>query len=100
MIKKRDRIIMKATKTAYHRKTHKYGIRVPRMVKEAYEIDKENGNTFCGDAINKEMKNVLIVFEFNDGDIVPIGHKPLEVHMQFNVKMMTLQQKALGGWRT
>ena len=49
------------------------------------------------------MKNVCIAFEFNDGDIVPIGHKPLEVHMIFDVKMMTLQRKArlvAGGHKT
>ena len=36
VIKKWDRIIMKA-KTAYRMKTHKYGIRVLRTVKEVYE---------------------------------------------------------------
>ena len=102
VLKKRDRIIMKM-KSAYRRKTHKYGIRIPRDVKEAYEIDRENGNTYWMDAINKEMKNVRVAFEFNDGDIVPIGCKPLEVHMIFDVKMMTLQRKArlvAGGHKT
>ena len=102
VLKKRDRIIMKV-KSAYRRKTHKYGIRVPRTVEDAYDIDRQNGNTYWSDAINKEMKNVRVAFEFNDGDIVPIGHKPLEVHMIFDVKMMTLQRKArlvAGGHKT
>ena len=102
VLRKRDRIIMKI-KTAYKRKMHKYGIRIPRNVKEAYEIDMENGDTHWSDAINKEMKNVRVAFEFNDGDITPIGHKPLEVHMIFDVKMMTLQRKArlvAGGHKT
>ena len=68
---------------------------MPKTVKEAYEIiDRDNGDTYWVDAINKEMKNVWIAFEFNDGDIVPIGHKPLEVYMIFDVKMMTLERKA------
>jgi len=32
-------------------------------VKEAYELDKINGNNFWRDAIAKEMKNVKIAFD-------------------------------------
>ena len=46
------------------------------------------------DAIEKEMKNSLYAFEFNDGDTIPIGHKKIKVHMIFDVKMMTLIRKA------
>jgi hypothetical protein len=47
---------------------HKYGIRIPKNVKEAIEIDKENGNTLWMDAIKLEMRNVRIAFEEFDGD--------------------------------
>ena len=40
------------------------------------------------------MKNVMCAFDFNDGDKIPIGHKKIEVHMIFDVKMMTLTRKA------
>ena len=36
--------------------THKYGIELLRSVDEALQLDKLNGNTFCRDAINKEME--------------------------------------------
>ena len=39
------------------------------------------------------MENVMITFEFNDGDKVPIGHEKISVHMVFDVKI-TLVRKA------
>eukprot|EP00978_Attheya_sp_CCMP212_P009846 scaffold23446_cov77-Attheya_sp.AAC.1 len=44
VMKKRDRIISKV-KSKYWARTHKYGIRVPNHIKEAKEIDLENGDT-------------------------------------------------------
>jgi hypothetical protein len=41
-LKKRDAIISAVNKR-YWKRTHKYGIQVPKSVAEAYEIDKENG---------------------------------------------------------
>ena len=44
-----------------------YGVDVPRTAKEAYELDRENGNTLWKDAINKEINALLrlSVFEFD-----------------------------------
>jgi hypothetical protein len=39
--------------------TLKYGIRVPRNVKQALLMDQENGNTYWRDAIKKEMDALL-----------------------------------------
>ena len=39
----------------YWQKTHKYGVRIPKLVKEALQIDKENGDTKWWDAIVQEM---------------------------------------------
>ena len=52
-------------KKKYWRTMHKFGIRIPKTVVEALQLDKENGNTYCVDAITKEMSkakvaNVLI----------------------------------------
>ena len=44
-LKKRNRIISK-TKTKYWKMQHKYGIRMPKSVKEAVKIDHANGNRF------------------------------------------------------
>ena len=43
-LKKRDRIIASAN-ARYLKTTHKFGIRIPKTVLEAIEIDRENGNT-------------------------------------------------------
>ena len=56
-VKRRDRIIAKVA-SKYWQRTHRYGIRNPKTVKEAIAIDKENGNTLWWDAICKEMTNV------------------------------------------
>lgn len=101
-LKKRDRNIAKV-KTSYQKRTHKYGIRVPKTVEEAFRLDEESGTTFWREAIEKEMKNVRIAFEFKDGDPIPVGHKKIPCHIIFDVKMMTLTRKArlvAGGHRT
>ena len=55
------------------------------------------------DTIEKEMKNIMCAFEFNDGDKINIDNKNIKVHIIFNVKMMLLTRKtylAVGGYRT
>jgi hypothetical protein len=42
-LKKQARIIG-ALNQWYHKKMHKFRIRIPKTVKEAYAPDKENGN--------------------------------------------------------
>ncbi len=43
---KRCKRILKAVKTRYVKRTHKYGIRLPKSVDEAYAIDQETGTDF------------------------------------------------------
>ena len=93
VLRKQDRMIGKVKKK-YWSRTHKYGIRLPKTVEEALRFDKEDGTTYWRDAIDKEMKNVRIAFEFNDKDEIPIGHEYLRLHWVFDIKMMTLQRKA------
>ena len=88
VIKKRDRIIAKV-KSKYWQRTHKYGIKIPKSVKEAIAFDKENGNTLWWDAICKEMKNVRPAFEkweSKEGDLPPAFQK-IKCHFIFDVKM-------------
>ena len=80
-------------KKKYWQRTHKYGIRLPKTVKEAYEIDKATGTDYWHQAIDKEMKNVRVAFQFSDDDSIPVGHELLTVHMVFDVKM-SLERKA------
>ena len=86
-LKKRDAIISKV-QARVRRVTHKYGIKVPRTIKQAYEFDKENGNTFWRDAVKKEMTNVGIAFQiYEDGEVIPNGFKKVTGHLIFDVKM-------------
>ena len=57
----RDQIISKTQQ--YWVKTHKYGLRVPKIVKESVEIYQENGDTLWWDAIMTEMKNDIPAFQ-------------------------------------
>ena len=93
VLRRRDRIISKV-KARYWRKTHKFGIRIPKTVKEALEIDKATGINFWELAIQKEMANVRIAFEkgahtveeMRDGKVLP-GYQEIGCHMIFDIKM-------------
>ena len=66
----------------------KYGIKVPRSVAHAYELDQKNGDTFWRDAIKNEMMNVFVAFEIlNHGEDAPRNFKELGVHLRFDIKM-------------
>ena len=58
------------------KKSHKFGIELPKTVEQALALDAKNGNTLWADAISKEMENVRVAFEaLPDGKPVPIGHQ-------------------------
>jgi hypothetical protein len=87
VLRRRDRIISKV-KSRHWKRTHKFGIRVPKTVKEALEIDAETGTNLWKLAIEKEMKNVMPAFKFlEDDERVPIGYQQINCHMVFDVKM-------------
>jgi hypothetical protein len=69
VLRKQKKILQKV-KSKYWARTHnsQYGIRIPQNIKEAIEIDKDNGNTLWMDAIKLEMQNDRIAFEEFDGD--------------------------------
>jgi hypothetical protein len=102
VLKKHDRIISLVRKrtTRYLKRTHKFGIEVPKTVKEALALDRKNGNTLWVDAIVKEMKEVRIAFNIlPDGRSAPIGYQKIPCHMIFDVKMEDYQTKSsTSGW--
>jgi hypothetical protein len=51
-LKNRSRIIAAVTKH-YHKRTHKFGIEVPKIVDDCVRLDKENDNTIWKDAVRK-----------------------------------------------
>ena len=76
-------------KSMYWQTTHRYGIRLPKSIKEAKELDQKNGNTLWWDAITKEMRNVRIAFEdWNKplSEMLP-GYSNLTCHLIFGIKL-------------
>jgi hypothetical protein len=72
-----------AVNKRYRQRTHKYGIRVPKSVHEAFEIDRENGDTKWADAIQKEMNNVRVAFHvLDDTQAIPPGYQYMACHTQ------------------
>jgi hypothetical protein len=97
VLRKRDQIIslVRRRTTRYLKKTHKFGIEIPKTVKEALALDRKNGNTLWADAIAKEMREVRIAFNIlPDGGSAPIGYQKIPCHMIFDVKMEDFRQKA------
>ena len=98
VLKKRERIIaaVKQRSARYLKRTHKWGLEVPKTVEEAYDIDKRNGNTFWADAIAKEMKNMRIAFEIQEDPDwkPPPGYQFVKCHMVFDIKMENFRRKA------
>ena len=68
---------------------HKFGIKIPKTVLQAHQIDTKNGNTLWWDAICKEMKNVRPAFEAFEGgaEQLPSGFQEIKCHMIFDVKI-------------
>jgi hypothetical protein len=79
----------------YHKRTHKFGIQVPKTWDEAVKLDDKNGNTLWQDAIRKEMNNVRIVFKVLNGEeAIPPTYKEIRCHMIFDMKMEDFRRKA------
>jgi hypothetical protein len=51
----------------------KYGVQIPRTIKEALEIDRRTGTQFWENATRKEMGVVAPAFEFTEDGLVPEG---------------------------
>ena len=96
VIRKRNRMVNKVKKK-YWRTTHKFGIRIPKTVAKALQLDKENGNTYWSDAISKEMSKAKVSYVPIDG-VTPEdvrsnkvdqlrGFQEIKCHIIFDVKM-------------
>ena len=69
-------------------RTHKFGIKLPKMVDEAIVIGKKNRNTYLQDAIAKEMKNIKIAFcILPDDEKTPNRFQFINSHMIIEVKV-------------
>jgi Reverse transcriptase (RNA-dependent DNA polymerase) len=86
VMRQRDRIIKNVKSSAAFSKNTKFGIRVPRTVKEALEIDRITGTTFWRDAIDKEMAVVRPAFLLDPLNRIPPKHTWIVCHMIFDIK--------------
>ena len=93
-LKKRDRIIS-AVNTRYHKRTHKFGIEMPKNMDDCKRIDTANGNTLWQDAVAAEISAVRVAFNIRHGDEKnPPGYQYIRCHMIFDVKMEDFRRKA------
>ena len=60
LLKEKDRIIasIRTWQTRYVKRSHKFGIELPKTVEEAFARGAKNDNTLWAGAIFKEMENV------------------------------------------
>ena len=88
VVKKRKAIISKV-KSKYWQRTHKYGIQVPKNPREAYELDRQNGNTLWSDGIDEEKKKVIVSFqESKESDPSKlVGFQEITTHWIFDIKL-------------
>jgi hypothetical protein len=92
---KKKNIIISAMTKRNHKRTHKFGIQVPKTWYEAVKVDEENGNTIWQDAIRKEMNNIRIVFKVLNGEeAIPPTYQEIRCHMIFDVTMEDFRRKA------
>jgi hypothetical protein len=93
-LKKCSRIIADVTKR-YHKRTHKFGIEVPKSWDDCERLEKENDNTLWQDTARKEMKNVRIAFKILNGEeSAPPTYQEIRCHVTFDVKMEDLCRNA------
>jgi hypothetical protein len=96
VMRKRNRMINKVKKK-YWQTTHKFGIRIPKTVAEALQLDAKNGNHLWEDAIKKEMNKAKVAYVLIDGCTPEQvrsnkvdklrGHQEIKCHIIFDVKM-------------
>jgi len=92
ILKKRNKIVSRV-KSRYWEKSHKFGIELPKTVKEALELDIKNGNDYWEQAIKLEMNNVMPAFakraDLNKDNVQQalVGFRRLKCHMVFDIKL-------------
>jgi hypothetical protein len=110
VMKRRNRIISKV-KSRYWKTTHKFGIRLPKSVEEALEIDRTTNTDLWRKAINKEMSRVKVAWktldantphEVRDGKVPELtGFQEIGCHIVFDIKMdFTRKARFVAGGHT
>ena len=85
---KKAQAILSKVKSKYWDRTHKYGIRIPKSVKEAYAIDMENGDKYWINAIKEEMEKIKGAVRVHNGSVGDlVDYQQITGHMIFNIKL-------------
>jgi hypothetical protein len=85
-------------KAKYWRLTHKFGVKMPKSVNDALQMDREYGNDMWECAIKKEIGKAKVAYEPNKGGFTGqeiqekkldtmIGFQEIKCHIIFDVKM-------------
>jgi hypothetical protein len=83
---------------------YKFGIQVPKGIKNAIDLDKKNGNHLCQEAIKTELKQLTDYQTFivlDSGEDIPTGYQKIPYHMVFDVKYYLRHKARLvsgGNW--
>ena len=96
MLRKKDRIIsaVKQSNARYIKRTHNFGIEVPKTVEEAIALDENNGDTLWKKSNAKEMKNVREAFKiFAEGGNPLPGYHKIRCHMIFHINIKDFRRK-------
>ena len=83
------RVLTVARRKARSAPVYKFGHKVPRNTRQAYEFDKINGNTLWADAIADEMGKMRKFGTFrplDPGERLPSTYQRVPMHMCFDVK--------------
>ena len=90
VLKEKDRIIfmVKECSAQYLKRTHKFGFKLPKTVKEATVT---NGNKLWQHAIQKQMENVKVTFQtIPESEKAPNGFQYFDCCMVSDIKMENL----------
>jgi hypothetical protein len=83
---------------------YKFGIQVPKSIKNAIALDKKHGNQLCQEAIKTELKQLTDYQTFivlDSGEDIPTGYQKLPYHIVFDVKYVLINKARLvagGNW--
>ena len=97
VFKKRDRIIfsVKWNSVQYLQRVHKFGVKLPKVVKKAIAINETNGNIYWQDAITKEMENMKVAFHMlPNGKKACSGYQYINSHILLDIKTVDFREKA------
>jgi hypothetical protein len=68
---------------------YKFGIQVPKGIKNTIDLDKKNGNQLWQEAIKTELMQLNHYQTFivlDSGEDIPTGYQKIPYHMAFDVK--------------